>query len=541
MNGVAALLFLFAQAAQPAPRRDEFLRLDVTVTSVAGDSVYLDSGRESGIAPGDKVRVSTLEGAPRFGKVTTVSRTSARAVLAQGTEGLDVGARGVVFVPKERLATPPSPAPTPEASLPPKGEPLSQPQPRALEHPPWTAPPEEWSAITPLLAPAHGVPPEERPRRWSGFLASSADWTRDSAGAEEREFLATSIEFDGRVENPFGHGGELGLDVEGFTRRSDVAGTSEHDSRLRVDRLSYAFGGVRGDRDRGELWRFLQREFPEFGFLDGIEYVRRTHALSLGASVGFLPEPDDVFRTGNDFEAALFGRYESDEARSLVLGAGFQKTWHEGAADRDLFAAQFELHHSASTSITSSALVDLYTSGDELKGAGPELTQLFCNASHRTAAGHGVGLFLSRFRFPELERNEFDDVAAEVIANAVNDRVGLDGWLALGAHAQLYGRAERWSDQDDSGGSARARVTWRDALGVGSPFLLELYSSAGKFSDSTGLRVSLRKRLDSGSLALSWDCTRFEQDDVDEALLQHALRAEADFALGTRWSLATYA
>lgn len=539
MNLAACLLVLCAQ--EPPRARDEFVRVEVQCTALAGDGMYLDQGRDSGIEPGDALRVFPPDGPARNGKIVSVSRTSSRAQLGSGIEGLDISVRAVVLVPKKRLEAPASAAGAAE-SAPPAAAPAPAPAPRVPEHPPWTAPPEQWKQDTPLLAPAHGVPPEDRPRRLDALLYTSADWTNDEAGDEAREFLSTGAGLEGRIENPFGQGGELGFDGEWYARASESGGETERESKLRLDRLSYAWGGVRGDSDRGELGRFLQHEFPEFGFLDGFEYALRTSGgSSLGASLGFQPEPDDQFRTGDDLQAALFGRLTSGESRNLSLGAGYQKTWHEGEADRDLFAAQFELHPWSTTALFASALVDLYTSGDDLKGSGPELTQFFFNASQRTSGGHGLGLFASRFRFPELLRNEFDDVTAEEVASSVNDRYGLDGWLELGSGLQLYGRAEKWSDQDDSGGGGRARVTWRNAFGAGGPLLLETYFNSGKFSETTGLRASGRKRFGLGSLGLSWDATDFDQEDVGETLQQHAVRADLDLALGRHWFLALYA
>jgi hypothetical protein len=538
---LCCLFFRGARAQQPPEERAEFVRIEVQCTALAGDGVYLDRGRESGIQPGDVLRLFPPDGPARTGRIASVSRTSARALLATGIEGLDIGVRGVVLLPKKRIA-PPAPVAEPEVALPPAPEPAPEERP-VPEHPPWTSPPEEWNEDTPLLAPAHGAAPEDRPLSFDGLLYTSADWTSDESGDEARQFLSIATGFEGRVENPFGHGGEIGIDAEWFARASEEdGGETERESRLRVDRLSYRWGGVRGQHSRAEIGRFLQHEFPEFGFLDGFEYALLTRTRgSLGASLGFMPEPDDEFSTGDDLQAALFGRVVSDESRRFSLGAGYQKTWHEGEADRDLFAAQLELHPWSSGALFATAMVDLYTSGDDLKGAGPELTQFFVNASQRTERGHGLGLFASRFRFPQLLRDEFDDVTAAEIADSVNDRAGLDGWLELGSGWQLYGRLEQWADQDDSGGGGRARATWREALGAGGPLALEVYLNSGKFSQTTGVRASGRKRFGSGSLGLSWDATSFDQEDVDETLLQHAVRGDLDLALGRRLFLALYA
>jgi len=546
---IRVLAFVLSLALQEPresrDKRDEFVRIEVTCTAVSGNSVYLDQGRDAGLRPGDRVRMFLPEGAPRRGKVSSVSRTSARAELDGGVKGLDIGLLGEAWIPRKRLETAEEEAKAaedPSAPVEPEAESESEPEPEPAAHPPWTHPPEEWNQDLPLLAPAHGRAPEERPRRLDGRVFTTFDWTDDQAGDAERQTFASALGFDGRIENPFGRGGRLSFDAEAFGRRFHTAGEDEDESKLRLDRLSYAWGGVRGARDRGEVGRFLQSELPSLGFLDGVEYVHQvgsTHRF--GASAGFQPVPDDLFRSGDDFQAALFYRRANDEDRSLSYALGVQKTWHQGIADRDLLATELELHPGARTSLFGSALVDWYTSGDDLKSPGPELTQLFVNATHRTAGGHGCGLFLSRFRWPQLERDEFPDVTAEEIADSVSTRYGGDAWLAVGAHTQLYGRLDSWTDEDDSGGGGRARVTWRDLLQRGDLLTLESYVNSGKFTHTLGVRASARRRFEHGAVDLSWDVTDFDQEDVDEDLLQHAVRGAFDLELGAHWTLALYA
>jgi hypothetical protein len=547
MSALALLLLALVPQDGPGPRAEsaKFVRIEVVCTALSGNSAYLDLGREAGFAPGDRVRLFASTGPARKGRISSVSRTSARVEIEGGLDGLEIGVRGEVWVPRERLEPrAPESESAPATSTPPATpEPQPAPAPAVVvEHPAWTAPPVEWNDALPLLAPAHGLAPEKRARRLVGQVWSTLDWTEDSPGGETREFLASTLGFDARLENPFGQGGHLSLDAELFSRRADTTDGTEDESRLRLDRASYAWGGVRGARDRGELGRFLQSELPALGFLDGFEYVRHVDARNrVGASIGFLPVPNDVFQSGDDLQAAVFYGRTSGEDRRVSFATGYQKTWHRGAADRDLLVGELELFPGPRTSLSSSALVDLYTSGDELKGAGPELTQLFVNATHRTPAGHGLGLFVSRFRWPELLRNEFPDVTAAEIAAARTTRGGADGWLALGAHTQLYGRAEAWSDQDDSGGGGRVRLTWRDLARRGDVLLLESFTHSSKFTRALGLRVSARRRLERAAYELSLDSTLFEQDGVDEELLQHAARGGLELTLGSRWFLAVYA
>ena len=56
----------------------------------------------------------------------------------------------------------------------------------------------------------------------------------------------------------------------------------------------------------------------------------------VGASVGFMPEPNAQFESGKDFQVAAFYRWVADATERLSAAAAVQKTWHNGATDRDL-------------------------------------------------------------------------------------------------------------------------------------------------------------------------------------------------------------
>ena len=110
MSLLALLLLCLAQKSAPArpsgEKRDEFVRIEVTCTALSGSSAYLDVGREAGLAPGDRMRLFPPTGAPRRGRITSVSRTSARCELEGDLEGLEIGLLGEVWVPRKRLEAP---------------------------------------------------------------------------------------------------------------------------------------------------------------------------------------------------------------------------------------------------------------------------------------------------------------------------------------------------------------------------------------------------------------------------------------------------
>ena len=181
-----------------------------------------------------------------------------------------------------------------------------------------------------------------------------------------------------------------------------------------------------------------------------------------------------------------------------------------------------------------------FSPGSNPGSPGSQPAQFYFDLGHSTPDG-GLGIYATHSRsswpaLPGLEPSE-----AGEIAEGFDDRVGIDGWLALGSSLELYGRAEQWFDETDSGGTLRARATWHDAFGPGGPFELETYVGSGRSVHAAGVRASGHKRLGFGGIGLSWDATDLDDEGVDEKLLQHAVRADIDFALGKHWSLGVYA
>jgi hypothetical protein len=524
MRFLSILLLLILASGVPGATdaAQDLERVPVRITAVSGRSVYLDRGRSEGIEPGDTVRILPLGGVTSIAIVRSVSRGSARAELEGGEVEIEIGAEGEVLVPGERRR---AASETPD-------------------HPDWEHPPVDWDEEMPLLAPVFGREPEERDRRVRGRLHTQYHTTTDH-GSGDREYTRFRTGADLTFENPFRRGGELELDLELYRRTAETDdGDDESEGRLSPDKVSYRWGGVRGRPHRFEIGRFLQREFPEFGIIDGVEYGRRLRSGSRwGASVGWLPSRDDELRTGEDLQTSLFYRFVSGEEETLALGAGYQKTWHKGEADRDLLVGTFDYHPTRRLSARVSAEVDYYTSSDELKSSGPELTQLLVNGSYRWESGNGVGIFATHFRWPELLRNEFDDLTALQISDHKTTRIGMHGWRRLSDAVRLNARLDRWSDQDDSGGSGDLRVSLRDLLFDDGEVSVGIHQISGKYSDGLGVRVRADRRFSSGHLGLSWDGTNFEPEGPSgsaASLQHHTLRANYDWSIGSSWSLSLF-
>lgn len=554
--GLLGLLGPPTRAQEPNIRR-----LEIEVTAVSGKSIYIDRGREDKLEIGDRLQLFPA-GSPRVGAVIrSVSRASARAELNRAGTEVDVGTRGEVWVPESRFAPPheepapqPTPAREPPATTDPAGqaaqadqaEPKLQTEPGALEEaqpPVWEYPPEEWDTDLPLLAPAHVREPEERDWRYRGRVFTGFDYTKDNQYGNTYDIYRSGVDLE--IENLLKQGGIIQFDAEYYSRSAKVDnGSNSDDTDFLLRRASYRWGGIRGRPDSWEVGRFLQAEFPELGLLDGAEYVHQLDSGSrLGASAGFLTEPNDDSDTGDDLAASVFYRYVSDPDETFAFGTAYQKSWHNGDADRDLLINTLDYYANRNTTVHATTWVDFYTSGDDRKDSSVELSQMYFDARHRTDAGNGAGVFASYLRWPDIERDEYQGLTDEQIDKNKVGRVGANGWLRTSKRTRLHTRGDFWKDQDDSGWSGSLRWSLRDILYKKGEVSFEVYGSEGKFNNAAGGRIYANRRFNYGFLNLYWDSTNFKQDNFDGSqgeLLQNRVGFSYDTVTLKKWDISLW-
>src|SRR6185436_18159942 len=217
----------------------------------------------------------------------------------------------------------------------------------------------------PLLAKVVPVRPEQRPAQLSGLLYLIADYTRSTEDERRNTFdrLGASLVYD----NSFGMGERVYFDGELNYRQTTVPDDEDDlERRARIDRASLAFGGTRFRPSRFEVGRFLQNGMPEFGVLDGVEWNTRTRGGDrYGLSAGFMPEPDSHYDTGDDLQVAGFYRWVYDESEQLAVAGGYQKSFHDRTADRDLFVFNVNYAPPEGWSFFATTWVDYYTDGDD--------------------------------------------------------------------------------------------------------------------------------------------------------------------------------
>lgn len=550
---VGACATLCAALASGQESSDQ-VRVEVRVTSLVADGLYLDAGREQGLEPGDLVRLFPPGASQVEARIVSISRSNARARFVSTGAGVTVGTPGEVRVPRKRIEPAPAPeeqppAPAPEVGgqapvVPPparSGEAQSEDEAAPQAPVEWSAPPEQWDSELPLLAPAKPVEPGDRDVDWRGSTYVTVQ-TIDDEGASTTLARAG---LDAEVQNLFGRGGVLQLDLEAFSRTAELDDQpDEDDSRVRLDRFSYRWGGLREEPMGWEVGRFLQRGMPEFGVLDGAEWSWRTDSGDVfGASVGFLPEPTPEMKTGEDLQVAASWRRRLGLEDAWAVGLGVQKTWNDGEADRDLVIGTLDWTPGPDLSLHGSAWVDVYGSSEAVKSSGPELTEAHLSLVNRLSQRSGFNLFASHLQWPDIARNEFRSVSLAELADYEVSRLGLNLWRDLGSRTRLSARADLWSDADEDGLGGELRWALRDAFQDGGELALALFTNDGRFSSVTGLRATVRGTAGQGFWNLGLESGLFEQDDFfgDQGeLWQHLVRGGYDRALGQRWDLSIW-
>jgi hypothetical protein len=362
---------------------------------------------------------------------------------------------------------------------------------------------------------------------------------------KEQEYLDSTSTIarsgiDLRGENPFGFGGRLRFSTDFDMRSYAVSGEpSESEFDARVERFSYQHGGDRFRALQWEVGRFLQDAAPQLGLLDGAELrwtVAEEHRL--GASAGWMPEPDAGLGTGKDLQFSANYFYEPRSMGVWSGGASVQKTWHEGEEDRELLVVQLARPVVRGWDLRASAWLDRYDATDFGKDEGTELTQADLRASWRGSDGDGVMIGIRQWRYPSLLRQQAGQFGSEDLFEGETTRADLRYWTQLDEDLRLTVRVDRWESEDRDGAGGELRADWQGVIGgPAGRTSLAAYRRTGSFVELTGMRADQSWNSDWGSWRLSWDSAEYApRDGGDDALLQHEARLNIDWWMVSGWS-----
>ncbi|MCX5660125.1 MAG: hypothetical protein NTW19_10440 [Planctomycetota bacterium] len=531
-------------------------KVAVEVTASSGRSMYLNAGRKAGIAPGQRVRVVS-NGRTIEGVVIAVTGTSARVDLLAEIALPEVGARGEVEIPDEvapkpgaaplhfaatqpattqPAATQPAatqPASTQPASTRPAGTqpgdgpPASQPAGEVIDvtrpgapggggdrktpvHPAWPSKTDPADPDAPLLAPVSRRP-EERPTKITGRVATDIFVGHNMSPDNHRNFLDSRLTLSIDVTNPFGQGGRLqflGI-AEGDYR--ELSSGSETNLKFNPELFSYAIGGEDYSPYRFEIGRFYSYYVPELGLLDGAEgALIFQNGVTLGAGAGFYTVPFSELDWGTDYGFHLFANYETKKNPGLFSATvAYQKTWHDGAPDRDQITGRFNYHPIKPLWLNGSFRADIYTGGDTLKGAGIELTEAWGQARYAVTDKWTVSGTYSRYTWPELKNSQFNALPPELVMHGRVDRAEASTSYDLTKSLRLGARLNYWIDQDGDGSGGEIDADWTPDW-IGPTLHAAIYQINGPLASGTGGRIELRKNLGKSDAFLGYEAFQYQ-------------------------------
>ncbi len=462
-------------------------KLKVRVSYVSGRSLFLDKGSRDGIQVGDTLLIRFPGGPPLKLRILSVSESSSRARVPEGVQGASAGVSGEIRIPRERLQRLKEKAKAPR---------------RARSHPPWKRELQRARPGEPLLAPVIARKASERPSRWDGRFRfyGLRTWDRDGGRATGFGLFRPGLSLRGR--NPFRNGGELRMDAE--VQRREVYLEDEpdtQDDRGRVNRLYYEKEGAFFSYRAG---RFVSSHHPEIGVVDGAEVrVPLSRSQTMGVLLGGMPEATDALTTGRDLGMALYWLREVEDFR---LRLAFEKTWHKGVPDRDLFVVSAERSFEGGPSIFFHSLFDHYGDLDQVKSKGFEWTEAMLRLRQEIAEGQTLSASFLHLKLPELKRFEFPGLAADRLRNFRSDRLTLSSDHELGDGFEARTRLDFWEDQDRDGVSLEAGLRSQDFLFEDGDVDLLIYRRTSSFFTGPGFRVRARKRMGEfdGSLSYEW-------------------------------------
>ncbi len=530
---IALFVLAVAGAQARAQAQDEVQKLPMRVTAAARGAIVIDRGSRDALRAGDRVNFFPRLGGAWRGTIRQVDERSAIVSPDEPDFLPEPGTRGEVLVPRDRAVQsepdPSVPGVSPVAPVPP------------IEHPPWEERRDDWQTGMPLLAKVRPIRPAERAMRTSGRVYALGDLTRsatDDRGASgANSFLRIGSALT--IENALGRGDVVDVDLE----LANSAGfDDDHDTRLILRAFSYREGGTRFQPNRWQLGRFLQYAMPEFGVVDGFEWSRRTdEGHRFGASIGYQPNPDDDLSTGDDFQLATSFHWAADPQELLTFDIGYQKTFHTGDADRDLFVVKSRLIAGEGWDVYGTALIDGYfQSRDAAKGQSLELTQAFATLRRFFDDGSGWDLTYRHRAFPLTLRDEFEPVTADEIDDDRTDLLALAGQTGAPGTDRWLGELSGWADERDAGGAVEAGRGIANVFFDDDELELRVFGSLGSFESIVGARITLGRNTDDGRWDLLYEFANHHldgRDDDADDLLQHRFRGSRSFYLESGWSL----
>lgn len=495
--------------------------VEARVVSVAGNSVYLDAGRDNGVFEGARVLFKLRSGQTVEATVIDLTAGNARAEFAPGALLPTAGDTASV-------ETEPQGPPTPE-------EPATEPEKKpAPDHAPWRSELTK-DANAPLLAPAFGTRPQDRPMSVKGRSYSTIRVTEDFEHDTSYTYARSGLWLD--VRNPLGDGGRLLFQGETEYRSQPSVNSDNEGADANLMRLSYAFGLDREAPFRGEFGRFISVWLPELGIFDGAEgAVRLENGVTLGAGAGYYPTDTEELPNGDaDFGFHAFADYQDESAKRLFQATlGFQQTFQGSDTDRSLVIGRILANPSDDLRLFGMVMVDLYDSNDTIETSTYEVTQAVAQASFKFTPTTGGILSYTHTAFPELKQDQSVFIPPWLVTDGYVDRVSGTWWTKLDKDWRLSLRGNWWQDQSREGYGGEVSLDWTMPTERPSNSFISIYYEDAAYTSGMGLRLQNQTQFGDFGLLVGYDGFLYNTDvDVgDSGYINNAVRGDVTWSKG---------
>ena len=483
-------------------------------------AIVIDRGQRDLVQPGDRIVLQPRNGATVDGTVVSVEERTAVVEIVDRNAVLPIGTKGYVLMPKARQTQKPIVVPLPPPEQPEPVQPVGE---------------EEWKIGMPLLGTTRPPRPQERPRTTSGRIYAAADIVR-TQGSWSHSYLTTGLDVE--VDNPRGDGGTVRFHGEfdwSTESASENAGTD-----LRLYEVSYEHGGTRFDAVHGQVGRFLPRDMPEFGLLDGASLgYRRERGDRLGVSFGWLPELDEDLESFADMQIAAWYLWNSDISERVQWGLGYQKSWHRFDQDRDLLILKGRYLPIEGWTFATTLWIDFYSGKDVAKDRSLDLSRANAFLTRRWQGKGGIEFAYDHEEYPDILRRELPQtIQPATLLDAHQDRLSVYAFTHSSESTRWFGRLTGYADEEREGGTIEAGVDVDDMFGKGTRTTLAAYDVQGLTTHVFGGRIEQGGTYGWGRLDVLFELGFVHQqgfpDDRDD-LLQYRLGALATTDLGHGW------
>ncbi len=550
-RGLPCRILLFAAAFLMCPLRPaqaEEIVISATVTYEISEGVYVDKGTEHGLKQGCTGTLRVNDGRVIDFEVLHVSKQSSLLRLAGGSVTQDKLAGQPVELAFETSTAAQTGA---QDTNEPKNNRSS---PASLDR-----------DFVPLLAPpSWAIGLLKADNIFHGQVNVRHMLQRDNEYG--LDYSVTHVGSSGSLERI--QGSQWGFEWSGDVSYRDGDAYSSH-SDYRDPRLDLYMASFQRPLDEDgflRFGRFLPRELPGIGYVDGIQgQVSRSERVRIGAIAGFKPDRRDL---GFSAEEPLFATYATFEAgersKKYYMGTvGLLTSLYEGQADRLALLLDQRADLDPQLSVYSTAQVDFDVGAAETRG-GTRLTRLDTFALYKLTSALSFRAGLDHWERPDnqaerdllaFEDDRFFDsgywrywvgsdqglpwnlrLSEEIsfIDSATVDydphwrlgltRTGLFGWQGASATATIYNLPAE--NVDGYGGRLSAYLPLLERKLYIQPIVgfqfAEVQLQARQF-DLNYLSLRVNGRL-SATWSLFGGITNSSGDNVDSTLLDFGLR-----------------